>query len=127
MGVAAVNAEELAALRRGLTKGWESAAPGRVLPIAVGRELWKRAEQFDLDRGGRYDVRSACLQVWTGSLDRADSEPYIEVWVTWHAPADREVTIDLIAWDPARGGSETEAWGALAVLAGRDVRGEGVE
>jgi hypothetical protein len=89
-----------------------------VLPIALARAMWDRAERFDVDRGGRFDRRAAAVLVWSAPLgETGDGEPVGGAYVRWHTPDDGHATIWRLEWD-ATAGSEAEVRRALAVLAG---------
>src|SRR5438093_697163 len=51
--------------------------------------MFARAEQFDVERGGRFDRRSACVLIWSTTAAAADGgEPIGGVLVRWHDPTD---------------------------------------
>jgi hypothetical protein len=101
---------------------WSSVETGLVLPIAEARAVFARAERFDVERGGRFDRRSACVLIWSTSAAAAESgEPVGAFWVRWHAPTEEQATVWKLEWDAAAGGTEHEVWTALEVLAGRPL------
>jgi hypothetical protein len=101
---------------------WSSVETSVVLPIAEARAIFARAELFDIEKGGRFDRRSACILVWSADADAASGEPIGAFWVRWHYPSDGEAMVQRIEWDAAAGGSEHEVWTALEVLAGRPLK-----
>jgi hypothetical protein len=101
---------------------WRTRELAIVLPIDEARALFARAERFDLERGGRFDRRSACVLIWSTSAAAAESgEPVGAFWVRWHDPTERHATLSRVEWDPTAGGTEAEVWRALEVLAGRAI------
>jgi hypothetical protein len=56
---------------------WPAREVAVVLPIAMARAMFARAEQFDVERGGRFDRRSACVLIWSTNAAAADGG---EVW-----------------------------------------------
>lgn len=98
---------------------WELREVALVLPIAEARAIFDRAEQFDLERGGRFDRRSACVLIWSTTAAAAEAgEPVGAFWIRWHDPDERHATVYRFEWDAAAGGSEAEVRRALAVLRG---------
>ena len=94
-----------------------------VLPIAEARAMFARAERFDVEQGGRFDRRSACVLIWsTSAVAGEGGEPVGALWVRWHDPTEQQATVWKLEWDARAGGSEAEVWRALAVLAGRELR-----
>ena len=101
---------------------WPAREVAVVLPIATARAMSERAERFDVERGGRFDRRSACVLIWSTNAAAADSgEPIGGFWVRWHDPTDAQATLWKVEWDAAEGGSEEEVWQAVEVLAGGPV------
>ncbi len=95
-----------------------------VLPLRLTLDMFKRADQWDVESGGRYDRRGAAIIVWSSSFtaDQAKSEPQGTAYFHWRTPTGYEATLWKLEWDPAQGGSEEELWVALEVLAGRALR-----
>lgn len=91
-----------------------------VLPTANVLAMFRRAEQYDVDNGGRFDRRGAAILVWSEPLRHA--EPQAEMYFAWRTPDTDQSTLYTIGWDPQKGGSEDVVWEALEVLAGRSVR-----
>jgi len=107
-----------------MTKPWQQSEVKVILPIAEAREMWRRAELFDVDRGGRYDARGGCILIWSASFpgDHERAEPQGEAYIRWHTPDDRHATWVKFGWDTEEGGSEEMVWQALELLAGRALR-----
>ncbi len=83
--------------------------------------MWERAEQFHVQRGGRFLTRPGVLFLCVPSQTaRAIVHGYLRVH--WHEPAEDMATLALIAWDEANGGTEEEVWQAMELLAGRAIR-----
>jgi hypothetical protein len=99
---------------------WPAREVAVVLPIATARAMFARAERFDVERGGRFDRRSACVLIWSAcaAADAERGEPIGGVWMRWHDPTDEQATLWKVEWGPAEGGSEAEVWRAVEVLAG---------
>ncbi len=101
---------------------WQSRALDISLPLGTVRTLWKRALQWDISEGGRYEIRTCrTLMIWPGRIDHdhgGKPEPIGSITVRWNMPTDNQVMMTRIAWHP-RHGSETLVWQALEVLAGR--------
>ena len=100
--------------------GWESRLVAVVLPIALAQEVFRRAEQWDVEKGGRFDKRSAAVLIWSTTAAE-QGEPIGGFHVRWHDPDEDSATVYRLEWDPAEG-SEAEVWTALEVLAGRPLR-----
>lgn len=96
---------------------------GIVMPMATALGMWRRAELWDVEAGGRFDARSAVVQVWSHNweADRAASELIGSIWLHWHTPRQGEATIYRLEWWPDDGGSEGELRRALALLSGGAV------
>ena len=64
-----------------------------VPPIATAKAMFERAELFDLEPGGRFDRRSACVPMRVTNAAAADSgEPIGGFWVRWHDPTEEQAT-----------------------------------
>lgn len=100
---------------------WEQRDVRIVLPLATARAIWRRAAQWDVEEGGRFDARPYCILLWSASCvgDHDHPEPRGEIYVSWGAPTLRQATIRKIGWDPSAGGSEAEVWRALGLLVGK--------
>jgi hypothetical protein len=83
--------------------------------------MFERAERFDIERGGRFDRRSACVLIRSTNADAESGEPIGAFWIRWHDPTEEQATLWKVEWDPAEGGSEEEVWRAVEVLAGGPV------
>ena len=101
---------------------WHSRAVDIRLPLETARTLWRRALQWDVAEGGRYEVRTCrTMLIWPGlsdDMERGDAAPIGSVSVRWNMPTDDQATITRVAWHPSRG-SQSLVWHALEVLAGR--------
>ena len=93
------------------------------LSMLAAREMWRRANVWDVERGGRFDARGAVVQIWSHNweADREASELIGALWIHWHTPTDGLARIYRLEWYPDEGGSEAEVRRALAVLAGGSV------
>ena len=101
-----------------MTAPWSSREVAVVLPIELARAMFDRASKWDVDRGGRFDRRSAAVLIWSTNANASEQgEPVGGFHVRWHDPDERSATVYRIAWDPADG-SEADVWRALQVLAG---------
>ncbi len=107
-----------------MTKPWQQCEVHVVLPFAEAREMWRRAELFDVDKGGRYDARGGCILIWSASFtgDHERAEPQGEAYLRWHTPDEWHATWVKFGWDTEEGGSEEMVWQALELFAGRSLR-----
>jgi hypothetical protein len=64
-----------------------------VLPIAMARAMFERAERFDIERGGRFDRRSACVLIWSANANAESGEPIGGFCIRWHDPTDEQATL----------------------------------
>ncbi len=94
------------------------------LPIELVLDMFRRADRFDVDSGGRYDRRGSTIIVWSANFVANDrtSETQGTAYFHWRSPTEGQATLWKLEWDPAEGGSEEELWVALEVLAGRSLR-----
>ena len=70
---------------------WPAREVAVVLPIATAKAVFEPAERFDIERGGRFDRRSACVLIWSANAAAADSgEPVGGFWVRWHDPTEEQ-------------------------------------
>lgn len=77
------------------------------LPIALAEAMFARAEQYDVDRGGRFDRRSGCVLIWSTSAVAGESgEPARGRLLGALAHADREPCNDLAARVGSAGGRD---------------------
>lgn len=90
------------------------------IPMSTAAEMWRRARQWDINAGGRFDAQASMIVLWSGTCrHRADPpKPVGALLVRWHMPTDDEATVYRLVWNPAHGGSEAELWHALELLAG---------
>jgi hypothetical protein len=100
---------------------WPAREVAVVMPIATAQAMFARAERFDIERGGRFDRRSACVLIWSTNADAEGGEPIGGFWIRWHDPTEEQATLWKVEWGPAEGGSEEEVWRAVEVLAGGPV------
>jgi len=101
-----------------MSPSWQRADVDLVLPMAVVRAMFERADRFDVTSGGRFDKRGASVLLWSGSDASELSQPVGCFFVRWHDPDAGHARIYRLEWDPARGGSEAEVRRAIAVLGG---------
>lgn len=101
---------------------WRSRGVDIRLPRATLERMWERARRsFDVKQGGRYDARSrTTILLWSGRLTNPGAEPVGAFCVRWNGGAPDEAAIWQVAWTPRRGGSESQVWRAIQVLAGAD-------
>ena len=52
---------------------WSFVETAIVLPIAEARAIFERAARFDIECGGRFDRRSACVLIWSTTAGIAAS------------------------------------------------------
>jgi hypothetical protein len=72
------------------------------------RSIFARAERFDVERGGRFDRRSAAVLIWSTNAAAAESgEPVGAFFVRRSDPTEEQATIYRIEWDPVEGGTRT--------------------
>lgn len=93
-----------------------------MLSLLTVRQMWMRARQWDVDKGGRFDARGAAVLIWTAPDGNPDSEPSGQFSVRFHTPTEDHATIYRLEWDPDEGGTEADVWQAIALLAGRSLR-----
>ncbi len=64
--------------------------------------MWRRAELFAVDHGGRYDVPGSCILIWSASFtgDHERAEPQGEVYIRWQTPDEKHATLVKVGWDP---------------------------
>jgi hypothetical protein len=113
--------------------GIARAAPGRrlppsswqfhpveiVLPIDVVRKMFRRARQWSVEEGGRFDSRTSAVLLWSHRGRPPAGGLLGSFSVRWRQPGAGLATIHEVAWNPAHGGSLEETCRALEVLAGR--------
>jgi hypothetical protein len=102
---------------RAMAAPWSARDVAIVLPIRTVQGMFERAERFDVERGGRFDRRSAAVLIWSTNAAAAESgEPTGAFHVRWHDPTEQQATVWRLEWDAAAGGSEHEVWTALEIL-----------
>jgi hypothetical protein len=105
--------------RRLSPSSWESRRVEIVLPIHVVRAMFRRARQWSIAEGGRFETRSSSILLWSRAGHPPNGSLLGSVSIRWRQPALGLATIQEIAWNPINGGSLEEACRALEVLAGR--------
>lgn len=103
---------------------WVSKDVRLVLRADFVLEMFRRADQWGADSGGRYDRRGAAILIWRAGppANREAAAPQGRADFLWRTPQQVTATLYEIGWDPAQGGSEELVWEALTVLAGRPMR-----
>jgi hypothetical protein len=112
-----------------MLRAWTEAAPWRsrevsiVLPVRVASAMWERARKWDVELGGRFDVHSSAILLWSGPIQAEARWPVLvgSIFVSWRSPTEDQATIYAVAWDPESGGSEEEMLRAVNLLAGQLV------
>jgi hypothetical protein len=100
--------------------GWLTADTATVVSAAVGRRMMRRAQQFDVKAGGRFDVRmNGTIYLWSPDEHPAGGRgaPVGLFRIRWEHPAPGQATICRLAWDPECC-SEDELLRAIEVLSG---------
>jgi hypothetical protein len=105
------------------TAPWQSREVTITLPASVASAMWERARKWDVEAGGRFDVHSAAILLWSGPIQPGAPWPVLlgSLFVHWRTPTDDQATVYAIAWDPESGGSEDEMLRAVNLLAGQLV------
>jgi hypothetical protein len=102
-----------------MTDGWSSRRLDLVLPASLAREMWAHARQWDVGRGGRFEVTDDdVLVLWSGSFSARPVMRVVAIEVCWDGPHPDTATIRRLAWNPRMVG-EIEPWRVLKVLAGQ--------
>lgn len=92
------------------------------LPLELVRAMFRRAEMWDLDRGGRFDKRDAAIIVWSNSAPPTEEgAPIGGAHFRWHDPDDASATVWKVEWNAEEGGSESLVWGSLNLVPGRPI------
>ena len=105
--------------------GWASRDVAFELPVEKTRSIFRRAHQFGVERGGRFDVRNGqtlVLRSETARLDGRRGMPIASVQFRWDASDPDHATMTRLTWDERNGTTEREIWRALSVLAGVPLR-----
>jgi hypothetical protein len=111
---------------------WEIRSPQLVLSLDLMNVIWRRAEQYDVHVGGRFEAMGHSIFIWSGPHTCRQTSRRCRArllgWVTvvWEAPRAGTALLASLAWRPGVGGSEEEVWQALATLAGHPVHGRAV-
>jgi len=104
--------------RRRPQSSWQTRRVEIVLPIHVVRGMFRRARQWSIDEGGRFESRASAVRLWSRARPAAGGL-LGSFSVRWRQPSAGLATIHEVAWNPANGGSLEETCRALEVLAGR--------
>jgi hypothetical protein len=105
--------------RRLSPSSWEARRVEIVLPIHVVRAMFRRARQWSIEQGGRFEARSSAILLWTRAGRPPGGGLLASFSVRWRHPGPGLATIREVAWNPGSGGSLQESCRALEVLAGR--------
>jgi len=105
--------------RRLLPSSWLTRPVEIVLPIDVVRRMFRRARQWSIEEGGRFESRTNAVLLWSQRGRRPAGGLVGSFSVRWRQPGAGLATIRQVAWNPANGGSLEETCRALEVLAGR--------
>jgi hypothetical protein len=95
------------------------------LPAGEASSLCRRALQFSVPEGGRFEVRvepeGAVITLWSSHRPSGGTpaEPVGAVMLRWKAEAPSEAYIACLACDPARQDSGPELFRAMQVLYGQ--------
>lgn len=88
---------------------------------ALGRAMLRRAEQFDVEAGGRFRLRNErTVILWSavlGGVDDDEGAPIASFVIDLGQPTTDDATIRRMAWDPAAC-SILEVYSAVDVLRG---------
>lgn len=101
---------------------WPSRDVAIRLTMEQAQAIWRRARQWDVSSGGRFDARGATCLIWSASDASEMSEPVGGFYVHWRTPDEQHATLIRLEWDPEHGGSEDEVWTALELLSGGVVK-----
>jgi hypothetical protein len=102
--------------------GWASRGVAVVLPAGEALAVFDRARRFDVESGGRFDVRNCrAIVLWSEHAhpDGGRTEPVGSLRFTWDSPDDGHATLARVAWAEDAGTTEADLWRALNVLRGR--------
>jgi hypothetical protein len=105
--------------RRLTPSSWESRPVEIVLPIHVVRGMFRRARQWSIEEGGRFETRTSSVLLWSRGGRPPHGGLLGSFSVRWRQPGAGLATVHEVAWNPANGGSLEETCRALEVLAGR--------
>ena len=96
---------------------WECRRLAVVLPREIVETMWRRAHQWDVAAGGRFEAHGGTILLWSHNLTSASARPIAAVSLGWGEPDARSATVEHVAWDP-QSSSESEICRAVALLAG---------
>ena len=105
-----------------MVNAWTSRDVSIVLPLERARAMCRRAEQYDISRGGRVDRRGASVLLWSAGELSADAAPVGLLYLHWHVPTAQQGEVYRLDWDVVASGSEVEVMAAIAVLLGEPAR-----
>ncbi len=105
--------------RRRPPSSWEFRRVEIVLPIHVVRRRFRRARQWSIDEGGRFESRTSAILLWSHAGRPPRGGLLGSLSVRWRQPGAGLATVHEIAWNPANAGSLEETCRALEILAGR--------
>ena len=100
-----------------MAQAWPQREVAIVLAVEQARSIWRRARQFGVANGGRFDARGAACLIWSTS-DGSEGALRGGFYLHWHTPDEQHATVIRLEWDPEHGGSEDEVWTALELLSG---------
>src|SRR5262249_46654218 len=105
-----------------LLLGWASRELRVVLPVAEAWAICDRARRFDVEAGGRFDLRHGRTIVLWSPDKHPDGGRGVPVGIVRFSRRDPDLeraTITRIGWDAALGAEgEADVWRALEVLSG---------
>lgn len=97
---------------------WQHRDVQLIVPLALLRAVHARAQQYDRERGGRYDAKADVINLWASQQGEPGqpAEPIARMSFHWHTPTMEQATIARLEWDTERS-SEQEIRIALNLLA----------
>jgi hypothetical protein len=96
---------------------WRSRRVGVPLPRDVFETMWRRASQWDVAEGGRFDIYPNAILLWSRGFTIEPNEP-VGVLAFRRHPLSGGAAIHHIAWNEGQGGSEAQIWRAIELLVG---------
>jgi hypothetical protein len=102
--------------------GWSSREVAVTLTASEAHAVFERAHRFDVENGGRFDVRNErTVILWSEDAhpDGGRAEPIGSLRFRWDAPDDGHASLVRVAWATDAGTTEADLWRALDVLRGR--------
>jgi hypothetical protein len=101
-------------------RSWATSGAEQVVPVAVARAMIARATKFDVEAGGRFDVRNdRTVVLWSADEhpDGGRGAPIASFGIRWRHPSTDQATVHRLAWD-AEACSLLELHLAIDVLRG---------